>query len=61
MRKQMISTGADKGNRCREQVLPVGGRYKKTNVTWKSRCRERTGEQHCDRCVDRQVWVKGIT
>ena len=30
--------GADEENRCRGQMLPARGRYKKTNVTWRSRC-----------------------
>ena len=60
-RKQVIPIGADEGNRCGGEGLPTGHRYKETNVTWRSKCGELKGEHRCDRCVDRQVWVKSVT
>lgn len=38
----MIPTGADEGNKCREQVVLIGDRYKEPS-TWRSRCGEPKG------------------
>lgn len=58
---RMKEIGAEDRCYLQRTAVTCRGRYKKTNVTWRSRRGELKGEHGCDRCVYRQVWVKGVT